>query len=114
MNINLYKRITLTKFKLFHKFKINQLFLKKKNYLINFGYFGIKTLYYKRLKINLLEIVRRTILYYGGRRRKFWIKYYPNISVSRKPKHLRMGKGKGEVSYQIINLCAGMIPFELG
>lgn len=45
--------------------------------------------------------------------RFFWIRGLTDIPVTKKPKDMRMGKGKGLVSYWVLRAAAGKVLFEI-
>jgi len=79
-----------------------------------FGEYGLKALENAWLKNTQIESARIVIarqLRGGGR---FWIRIFPDKSVTKKPAETRMGKGKGEVDSWVAKILRGKILFELG
>ena len=100
-----------TKFRKYQKFKIggiscNQTYLK-------FGKYGIKALQQGKITAKTIEAVRRAIIRKFKRIGKIWIRVFPDIPVTLKPLEVRMGKGKGNVSFWISRIKAGQILFEM-
>ena len=44
---------------------------------------------------------------------RVWIHVFPHIPVTSKPTEVRMGKGKGNVSFWVCNVKPGKILFEI-
>ena len=80
---------------------------------ILFGKFGLKALTNCRIKENQIEAARKVINNYLDRAGQLWIKVFPNTPVSKKPVEVRMGKGKGEISFWVSKIKSGKIIFEL-
>jgi large subunit ribosomal protein L16 len=47
------------------------------------------------------------------RKGKVWLRIFPNCPISQKPSEVRMGKGKGNVSYWVANIKPGRILYEI-
>jgi len=80
---------------------------------LSFGRYAIKTLESGRLSAKVIEAVRRTLTRTFRRRGTIWIRIFPDISVSKKPAEVRMGKGKGALDYWMVRVQAGHILFEM-
>lgn len=80
---------------------------------LSFGKFGIKSLSSGRLSAQVIEAARRTMTRKLRRNGKIWIRVFPDIPVTEKPAEVRMGKGKGNISYWVCRIKAGQILFEL-
>ena len=80
---------------------------------ITFGVFGIKSLEYGRITARQIETARRAISKRVKNTGKFWICIYPSKPVTRKPNEVRMGKGKGSVSFWVAVIKPGKILFEI-
>lgn len=78
-----------------------------------FGNIGIKVLRSGRIKASQLESIRKALLKRLKGKSKIWIRIFPHIPVSQKPLEVRMGKGKGAISYWCFPVKAGRIIFEL-
>jgi large subunit ribosomal protein L16 len=78
-----------------------------------FGNFGIKVLRSGRISAQQLETLRKAILKKIKGRGKVWIRVFPYLPVTSKPAEVRMGKGKGSVSYWCFPVNAGRILLEL-
>lgn len=75
--------------------------------------YGLKSLSSGRLKSNQIEAARRTISKALKREGKLWIRVFPQIPVSSKPAEVRMGSGKGSVSYWMCRVKPGLMLFEV-
>jgi ribosomal protein L16 len=60
-----------------------------------------------------IEAARQTIRRKLERQGKLWIHAFPDLPITRKPTELRMGKGKGSVSYWAMRVPAGRMLFEI-
>ena len=80
---------------------------------LSFGIFGIYSLEYGRITARQIEAVRRIISkkikFNNG---KLWISAFPSKPVSKKPNEVRMGKGKGPVSFWVATLKPGKLLYE--
>jgi large subunit ribosomal protein L16 len=80
---------------------------------LSFGSFGLKSLGFARLTAKQIEAARRAITRKLKRKGKLWVKVFPHIPVTAKPTEVRMGKGKGSLSYWCCPLRPGTLVFEL-
>lgn len=64
-----------------------------------FGTHGIQAVEKGFLTAHQIEAVRRTITSRMKRKGKIWIRAYPDSACTAKPKEVRRGRGKGNVSY---------------
>jgi large subunit ribosomal protein L16 len=87
--------------------------LNYNNNRLSFGSFGLKSLSFGRLTAKQIEAARRAITRKIKRKGKVWIKVFPHTPVTSKPTEVRMGKGKGNLSYWSHPLKAGTLLFEL-
>lgn len=78
-----------------------------------FGMYGLKSLTAGRLKSNQIEATRRSISKNLKKSGKLWIRVFPQIPVTGKPAEVRMGSGKGAVSYWMCRVRPGLILFEV-
>lgn len=100
-----------TKYQKYHKGRA----LKKKQNTqsLSFGQFGLKSCCSWRLSAKTIEAVRRVITRQLKRQGKVWIRVFPDIPVTKKPAEVRMGKGKGSLSYWIARIAKGQLLFEI-
>lgn len=97
--------------------------VESNNSQIWFGKYAIKSLDHTRLKSSTIEAVRRAItrklkrsLVGDGMSKRggqLWIRTYPDLSVTSKPLEVRMGKGKGSLSYWASRIKVGQILYEI-
>lgn len=80
---------------------------------INFGKLGLQVLERGRITARQIEALRRTITSNMKRKGKVWIRVFPDTPITEKPALVRMGKGKGNVSYWVCNLKPGRILYEI-
>jgi large subunit ribosomal protein L16 len=80
---------------------------------LSYGTFGIKALSSGRLKANQIEATRRSISKNLKKDGKVFVRVFPHIPVSGKPAEVRMGSGKGSVSYWMTRVKPGLILFEV-
>ncbi len=55
----------------------------------------------------------RTITNLTKRKGKIWIRIFPDFPITQKPSEVRMGKGKGNVSFWVCNVKPGKILYEI-
>lgn len=102
------------KFRKYHRLKKKRHRQEKKNYFLKYGYYGIKALKSGFSCSWQLETIRRLIGKQIKRKidkekRKAYIKIFPYKGLSKKPKGVRMGKGKGKIHYRIAPITKGEI-----
>jgi len=98
-----YKKIKKGKLKKF-EFKTNKL---------NFGTIGLKAIEAGMISAKQLEAARQAITRKIQRKGKLWIRIFPMLPITKKPTEVRMGKGKGPVSYWSSRVAGGTVLFEL-
>jgi large subunit ribosomal protein L16 len=81
---------------------------------ICFGKYGLKAKEVGRITARQIEatrkVLRKKMRVFNG---KVWIRIFPDIPVTSKPKEVRMGKGKGSVSHWICRVKPGKVLFEI-
>lgn len=80
---------------------------------INFGTFGIRVLNFGRVTARQIETVRRVISRRIKSVGKYWVCIFPSKPITKKPAEVRMGKGKGPVSYWVSVVKPGKILYEM-
>lgn len=102
------------KFKKYHKvnYFFNFTIEKKLFYPLN-GEFGLQSLENGKIKFKHIEASRRTIKRGLSKTGKIWIKVFTNVPITKKPLAVRMGKGKGNISYWVAVIKKGQIIFEI-
>ncbi len=101
------------KFKKYFKNKTNRNFLFSK--LITSDY-GLQS----KININLqpkhflllIKILKRCLKGFS-KKNTFWIRKFPDNGVTKKPKEIRMGRGKGTVAMKVAILYKGQILIEI-
>jgi large subunit ribosomal protein L16 len=66
---------------------------------LKFGKYGLKAMDFGRLQPCHLETIRKLINRETKKAAKIWYRVFPNVSVTKKPNEVRMGKGKGNHAY---------------
>lgn len=102
-----------TKFKKYHKGKklfklkntLNKLFLQKNVCL--------KAVEPGRLTSKQIICFRQTVNKLIKKKGKNYIKIFPSVGVSKKPREIRMGKGKGSLDHWVFKVKAGIILCEM-
>lgn len=79
----------------------------------NCARYKIVSLSSTRLRASTIEAVRRVITRKLKRQGQVLVKVHPSISVTKKPLEVRMGKGKGGVSYWICRIKKGQVLYEI-
>ena len=100
------------KFRKNNKSRSRAKFESKANCL-KFGTHGIQALERGRISAKQIEAVRRTITNFLKRKGKVWIRIFPDLPITNKPSEVRMGKGKGNVSFWVAPVKPGRILYEL-
>lgn len=80
---------------------------------LNFGTFGIKAITKGNLTSKQIEMCRRIISKRIKGIGKLWIKVFPKVPITSKPKSVRMGKGKGDISHWVCKIKPGKILYEI-
>jgi len=80
---------------------------------LKFGTHGLQALEKGRITAKQIEAVRRSITNFMKRKGKIWIRIFPDFPISAKPSEVRMGKGKGNVSFWVSNVKPGKILYEI-
>jgi len=80
---------------------------------LSFGVYGLKALESARITNRQIEAARRAITRKMKREGRLWIHIFPHIPYTAKPTEVRMGKGKGSLSYWAMPIKPGKILFEI-
>jgi large subunit ribosomal protein L16 len=106
---------TQTKFKKYQKTKIKK--VEKKNnassYTLQYGTVGLQALENGLVTPQQLESVRRVLIKQLRKVGKLWVNVYPDWVITKKPKEVRMGRGKGDFSNYACRVFFGKILLEL-
>ena len=100
-----------SKFKKMRKGKLTNLEFKSNT--LKFGTIGLKAAESGHITARQIEAARQSITRKINRKGKLWIRIFPYIPVTLKPIEVRMGKGKGSVSFWSSKVSGGNIIFEL-
>jgi large subunit ribosomal protein L16 len=100
-----------TKYKKTRKGKLVK-FEFKSNKLI-FGTIGLKASESGIIHYKQIEAARQALVRKIKRKGKVWIRIFPDLPITSKPTGVRMGKGKGQVSYWGARVRGGTVLFEV-
>jgi large subunit ribosomal protein L16 len=100
-----------TKFRKYQKGRIGG--IKPNTNQLQFGRYGIKTIESGLIKAKTIEAVRRVMTRKFKRTGQIWIRIFPDHPVTAKPAEVRMGKGKGNLSYWASKVQSGQILYEI-
>ena len=100
-----------TKFRKMHKGRNTGLSLRGNK--VSFGEFGLKATGRGRITARQIEAARRAITRYIRRGGRVWIRVFPDKPISKKPLEVRMGKGKGNPEYWVMEIRPGHMLYEL-
>ena len=100
-----------TKYKKLRKGRIPK--FNHKNTKLTFGTIGLKCIESGIITSRQLESARQAINRKMKRKGKIWIRIFPSIPVTSKPNEVRMGKGKGNLSYWCAKVSSGTLLFEI-
>jgi large subunit ribosomal protein L16 len=100
-----------TKFRKMHKGRIKG--AAKGATALTFGTFGLKAEEPARVTARQIEAARRAMTRQMKRAGRVWIRIFPDVSVSKKPTEVRMGKGKGTPEFWAARVKPGRIMFEI-
>jgi large subunit ribosomal protein L16 len=84
-----------------------------KGFKIIFGKYAIKSLKESYITSAQIESARRIIVRKMKRLGFLWIRIFPNNPITKKSTEIRMGKGKGNVSFWVAKIKKGQILFEI-
>lgn len=100
-----------TKYKKIKKGRLKKLDFKSND--LKFGTIGLKASESGIIKSKIIESARQAIARKLKRKGKIWIKIFPDLPITSKPVGVRMGKGKGQVSYWSARVRGGTVLFEI-
>jgi large subunit ribosomal protein L16 len=100
-----------TKYRKYQKGRISG--IKSNTSKLEFGKYGLKSIETGRIPARTLEAVRRVLTRKFKRTGQIWIRIFPDIPITAKPAEVRMGKGKGALSFWVCKVQAGQILFEM-
>lgn len=100
-----------SKFKKLRKGKLSHLEFKSNK--LKFGVIGLKAAESGTITARQIEAARQSITRKINRKGKLWIRVFPSLPITLKPIEVRMGKGKGAVSFWASKISGGCVLFEL-
>lgn len=80
---------------------------------ISYGYIGLKSMDAFKITSKQIEASRKAAVRKMDRKGKFWIRVFPQISITTKPIGVRMGSGKGAIDQYIARISPGRVLFEI-
>lgn len=81
---------------------------------VAFGEYGLVATENAWVSSNQLESARRVVTRYTRRGGKYWIRVFPDKSVTKKPAETRMGSGKGAPDHWVSVVLRGRMLMEIG
>lgn len=87
--------------------------------MIKFGQYALVSKEYGyiteyALKASKLALNREIKKYFKrGKGKRLWLRIHPNISISKKPPEIRLGRGKGLHSYYLYKISPKKVIFEI-
>ncbi len=101
----------LKKFKKIRKGKLRKFEFKSNT--LKFGTIGIKAATSGIISARQIEAARQAITRQTKRKGKVWIRVFPDLPITSKPREARMGKGKGSISLWAVKIKGGTVLFEI-
>ncbi len=80
---------------------------------VSFGEYGLKSIDRGRLTSRQIEAARRAMTRHIKRGGRIWIRVFPDKPISRKPAEVRMGNGKGNPEYYVVEIQPGKMLYEM-
>ncbi|MCF7790833.1 MAG: 50S ribosomal protein L16 [Victivallales bacterium] len=87
--------------------------IAQSNNKVDFGDFGLQSMGRGLINGNQIEAARIAINRHLHRKGKVWIRFFPDVPVTKKPLEVRMGKGKGNVDHWSAKVLPGRVLFEV-
>ncbi len=81
---------------------------------VAFGEYGLVATENAWVSSNQIESARRVVTRYTRRGGKYWIRVFPDKSVTKKPAETRMGSGKGAPDHWVAVVLRGRMLMEIG
>ncbi|XBT18318.1 MAG: 50S ribosomal protein L16 [Candidatus Shikimatogenerans sp. Tduv] len=101
-----------SKFIKIHKRRIKG--ISKRGNILNFGDYGLKSISkFTYITQKQIESARVAINKFLNKYSKLYITIFPNVSITKKPQEVRMGKGKGNFDTWVCPIKPGRILFEI-
>lgn len=80
---------------------------------VSYGEYGLQSLESARIRATHIEAGRVAISHFLQREGRVHVRIFPHVPVSSKPLEVRMGTGKGEVSYWAAIVKPGTVMYEV-
>lgn len=80
---------------------------------LSFGDYGLQTVECGYINARQIEAARVALTRHAKRAGKSWIRFFPDIPVTKKPAEVRMGKGKGATDAWVARVKPGKILYEM-
>ena len=84
-----------------------------KSNTLKFGTIGLKSRESGIISARQIESARQAIVRKINRKGKMWVRIFPDLPITNKPKEVRMGKGKGSVAFWAVRIAGGQMLFEI-
>ncbi len=102
-----------TKYRKMHKAKSRTRGLAQRGNSLVFGEYGLMATAEARITARQMEAARIAITRHVKRGGRVWIRIFPDLSYTKKPAEVRMGKGKGSPEGWCAPVKAGRMLFEM-
>ena len=79
-----------------------------------FGDYGLQVLERGRITAQQIEAARIALNHFLGGEARYWIRIFPQKSVTSRPAETRQGKGKGDVDHWCAVVKPGTVLYEIG
>ena len=80
---------------------------------LSFGDYGLQAVECGYVNARQIEAARVALTRHAKRAGKSWIRFFPDIPVTKKPAEVRMGKGKGSTDAWVARVKPGKILYEM-
>jgi large subunit ribosomal protein L16 len=87
--------------------------IKVSKTIFNYGQCGLKAITSGRINSKQLITLYNSLKKKMKKKGKVIIRIFPQTPISKKPNEVRMGKGKGNVSFWVAKVCAGTVLCEI-
>ncbi len=80
---------------------------------VAFGDYALQAQGHERITSRQIESARQAMTRYIKRGGRIWIRIFPHTPVTRKPKDVKMGSGKGSPEFFVAKVKPGTVLFEM-
>jgi large subunit ribosomal protein L16 len=87
--------------------------IKQNKKIFKYGQFALKSLFFSRFTSKQIIMLYNNIKKRIKKKGKIIMMIFPQLSVTKKPIEVRMGKGKGAVNFWVARIKAGSILCEI-